>query len=178
MTTMTSLKRLTLTGLFAALCCILPVAFHAAGIGSALSPIHIPVLMCGLVCGGWYGLVCGIIGPILSCVLSGMPPVDKLIYHLPELMVYGFLAGCLMKRLSVKKHLPRLYLSLVSAMVAGRIAGGVAKTLFYFGTGKSITLAALVSGYFVTALPGILCHLVVIPILVMTLYKARMICLD
>ena len=74
MTTMTSSKRMTLCAACIALCYVLPIAFHSVGLGGALSPMHIPVLLCGLICGSGAGLLCGLIGPVLSSLLSGMPP--------------------------------------------------------------------------------------------------------
>ena len=172
---MSSVKKATVTALCIALCYVLPVVFHATGLGSAFSPMHIPVLLCGLVCGSGYGMFCGIAGPVLSSVLSGMPTVTQLIYFLPELTVYGFVTGLMMKLVRTKKLMVDLYISLAVAMLLGRLMGGVAEALFYLGSGQSFTVAAVAAGYFVTTIPGIICHLIVIPILVTTLMKARLI---
>ncbi len=172
---MTNAKKMTIGALCLALCCVLPTAFHSMGLGSAFSPMHIPVLLCGLVCGPVYGLICGCLGPVLSSLITSMPGPQMLISMVPELMTYGLVAGLLMKFVRTGKTLADLYISLGAAMLAGRIVGGIAKALFYMGTGEAFTLALWVSGYFVTALPGILCHLVVLPVLVMTLHRARLI---
>ena len=172
---MSSVKQATITALCIALCYVLPVVFHATGLGSAFSPMHIPVLLCGLVCGSGYGIFCGIAGPVLSSVLSGMPTVTQLIYFVPELIVYGFLTGLMMKLVRTKKLVADLYISLAVAMLGGRLVGGIAEALFYLGSGQTFTLAAVAAGYFVTTIPGIVCHLIVIPILVTTLMKARLI---
>lgn len=172
---MSSVKQATITALCIALCYVLPVVFHATGLGSAFSPMHIPVLLCGLVCGSGYGIFCGIAGPVLSSVLSGMPTVTQLIYFVPELIVYGFVTGLMMKLVRTKKLVADLYISLAVAMLAGRLVGGIAEALFYLGSGQAFTLAAVAAGYFVTTIPGIICHLIVIPILVTTLMKARLI---
>lgn len=172
---MTSIKRATITAACIALCYILPLVFHAVGAGSVFSPMHIPVLLCGLICGSGYGLFCGIAGPVLSSVLSGMPTMPQLIYFVPELMVYGFVTGLMLRLVHTQKLLPDLYIALVTAMVAGRIVGGVAQALFYLGSGQSFTVAAIAAGYFVSTLPGIVCHLIAIPVLVTTLMKARLI---
>ena len=172
---MSSVKKATITALCIALCYVLPVVFHATGLGSAFSPMHIPVLLCGLVCGSGYGIFCGIAGPVLSSVLSGMPTVTQLIYFVPELTVYGFVTGLMMKLVRTKKLVVDLYISLAVAMFAGRLVGGIAEALFYLGSGQTFTLAAVAAGYFVTTIPGIICHLIVIPILVTTLMKARLI---
>lgn len=175
MNQMSSIKRATITAVCIALCYILPLVFHALGAGSVFSPMHIPVLLCGLICGCGYGAFCGIAGPVLSSVLSGMPTATQLIYFVPELMVYGFVTGLLMKLVHTRKLLPDIYIALFTAMLSGRIVGGIVEALFYLGSGRPFTIAALAAGYFVTTLPGIICQLIVIPILVTTLMKARLI---
>ena len=171
---MSSVKRATITAVCIALCYILPLVFHAVGAGSVFSPMHIPVLLCGLICGSGHGVFCGVAGPVLSSVLSGMPTATQLIYFVPELMIYGFVTGLMMKLVHTKKLLPDLTISLITAMLIGRIVGGVAEAMFYLGSGQAFTIAVIAAGYFVTTLPGILCHLIIIPILVTTLMKARL----
>lgn len=175
MNTMSSIKRTCICAVCVALCCVLPQAFHAVGLGSALSPMHIPVLLCGMICGGSYGLICGIAGPLLSSVLTGMPPVSALVSMVPELAVYGLTAGLLIGLLRTKNLYADLYIALGGAMILGRVAGGIAKALFYTGTGEAFTLAVWVSSYFVSAMPGIICHLILVPVLVLVLMKARLI---
>ena len=170
---LTSVKRLVICALCTALCYVLPLAFHALTLGNALSPLHIPVLLCGLVCGPAYGVFCGIVGPVLSSVLSGMPPATGLISMVPELAVYGLVCGLLMKWVRTGKVLPDLYISMVPAMLAGRIVGGIAKALFLLGTGGSYSLAMFVSSYFVGSVPGIILHLILVPAVALTLEKAR-----
>ena len=172
MNRLSSAKRICITAVCVALCCVLPMAFHSVGLGSALSPMHIPVLLCGIVCGGLPGLACGILGPILSSVLTGMPPVPMLIRMVPELIFYGLAAGLAMKYIRTGKAIADLYISLVIAMVLGRIAGGIASALFFMGSGEAFTIAAWASSYFVTAVPGIVAHLVLVPVLALTLTKA------
>lgn len=170
-----SAKQLTLCAVCIALCCVLPTAFHSFGLGTTFSPIHIPVLLCGMLCGGWYGLFCGIAGPILSSLITSMPPAAGLVSMVPELAVYGLVAGLGMRFIRTKHLFADMYISLGSAMVLGRIVGGIAKALFYMGNGEGFTLAAWATSYFVATLPGIIAHLIVIPILVFTLTKAKVI---
>ncbi len=172
---MSATKRICITAICLALCCVLPMAFHAVGLGTAFSPMHIPVLLCGIVCGPVYGLVCGLAGPVLSSIATSMPGPTMLVSMVPELMTYGLAAGLLMKFVRTGKVYADLYLSLGAAMVLGRIIGGVAKMLLYMGSGESFTLAMWLSGYFVTAIPGIVCHLVLVPLLVLSLTKAKLI---
>ena len=168
-------KRICIGAVCIALCYILPLAFHAFGAGSAFSPMHIPVLLCGLICGGSYGFFCGIVGPILSSVLSGMPPATALISMIPELCVYGLLTGLLMKFIRTGKAAADIYLSLVPAMLAGRIVGGIANALFYLGKSGTYSLTLWASSYIVGSLPAIISHLIFVPLLVLVLTKVGLI---
>lgn len=170
-----TVKQLCVCGICIALCYVLPVALHAVGLGSVLSPMHIPVLLCGLICGGSYGMVCGLVGPVLSSILSGMPPVTSLVFMVPELVVYGLVSGLCMRFVRTGKTVADLYISQVSAMVLGRVVGGVVKALFFLGKGQSFGIAAWASGYFITSAPGIVAHLVLIPPLVLVLMGAGVI---
>ena len=172
---MSSIKKICITAIMIALCTILPILFHMAALGSAFAPMHIPVLLCGLICGSWYGACCGLIGPIISSLLTGMPAPTILISMVPELITYGIITGLLMRIVRTGIRSADLYISLVTAMLAGRIVAGIAKALLYMSNGESFTLALWISSHFVTALPGIICHLIVVPLLMMALYKARQI---
>lgn len=172
--TMSSAKRITLCAVCIALCYALPIAFHSVGLGSALSPMHIPVLLCGLVCGGGSGLICGIVGPILSSVLSGMPPMTMLVRMLPELCVYGLTGGLAMKYIRTGNSAADVYISQIIAMIAGRIVGGIATAIFFTVTSGVYSLGLWVTSYFVEAVPGIVAHLVLVPVLVLSLQKAKL----
>lgn len=170
-------RRITLCAVCIALCYVLPVAFHAVGLGSVLSPMHIPVLLCGLVCGAGYGLICGIVGPLLSSLLSGMPGPMGLMTMIPELMVYGLTAGLIMKLVRSRSLCADIYITLISAMVLGRIAGGIAQVIVIkcLLIDQAFGIAIWFNSYFVGTLPGIICHLILIPLLVLTLTKAKVI---
>ena len=172
---MTSIRKICVTAIMIALCSILPVMFHMAGLGSTFAPMHIPVLLCGLICGSWFGLGCGVIGPVISSLLTGMPGPTVMVSMVPELMTYGVITGLLMRFVRTGKFSADVYISLTAAMLAGRIVAGIAKALFYMGTGTPYSLSLWISGHFVTALPGIACHLILIPILMMALRRAKLI---
>lgn len=168
-------KRITLCAVCIALCYVLPIAFHAVGLGSILSPMHIPVLLCGLICGGGYGALCGIVGPVLSHLLSGMPGAMMLPRMIPELCVYGLVGGLALKYIHTKHFTADIYISLILAMIAGRIVGGIATAIFYTVTTGVYSIALWATSYFVESVPGIVAHLVIVPVLVLTLHKARLI---
>ena len=173
MTTMTPVKRMTLAAVCIALCVVLPIAFHAIpDAGSVFLPMHIPVLICGMICGWPYGFLCGLMGPLLSSVLTGMPPAAFLPAMMVECGVYGMTTGLVLKYVHTGKTYGDLYMALITAMVAGRVVSGIAKALIF---SPGMALSAWVTASFVTALPGILIQLVLLPILVSTLMKARVI---
>lgn len=173
MTTMTPVKRMTLAAVCIALCVVLPIAFHAIpDAGSVFLPMHIPVLICGMICGWPYGFLCGLMGPLLSSVLTGMPPAAFLPAMMVECGVYGMTTGLVLKYVHTGKTYGDLYIALITAMVAGRVVSGIAKALIF---SPGMALSAWVTASFVTALPGILIQLVLLPILVSTLMKARVI---
>lgn len=171
---LTYVKKAIITAACIALSVVLPMAFHSIpNAASILSPIHIPVLLCGLLCGWEFGLLCGLAGPLLSSLLTGMPPLPYLPPMLVELATYGLLAGLLMKLIRTKHLYADLYISLAAAMLGGRLLAGAAKALI-FAAGE-YTVAAWTAAYFVASWPAILLQLALIPSLVFALEKARLI---
>ena len=162
-----NLINMALAAMFLALALVLP--FVTAGIpqiGNALCPMHIPVLLCGFVCGPWYAVGVGFIAPLLRFALFGMPPIMPIgIAMCFELAAYGLVSGLMYKYLPKKK--PYIYVSLIGAMLIGRGVWGAARTVLY-GLGKSeFGFAAFISGAFTTAIPGIIIQIILIPLLVM-----------
>ena len=162
--------RLTTTALCIALGLLLPTIFHVfgTGVGTALLPMHIPVLLCGLLCGWQYGAACGILVPLLSSILTGMPPIFPIgASMMVELCAYGLITGILYQTLH-----GNLYLSLIGAMLGGRAIYGVVNAIFMGVAGKPYGFTAFLSGAFLTAWPGIVLQLIAVPLLVFTLQKS------
>ena len=160
-----------LAAMFLALALVLPLLTgQLQQLGNAICPMHIPVLLCGFICGPWYGLIIGFIAPLLRFLIFSMPPIMPIGISMSfELAVYGLTAGLMYKYLPIKK--PYIYLSLISAMLAGRIVWGAARTVLY-GLGKApFGFAAFIAGAFTNAVPGIILHIILIPILVMAYEK-------
>ena len=171
----TSVKNICICAMCIALCYAMPLAFHMVGLGSTFCPIHLPVLLCALLCGPVWGIVCGICGPLLSSVLTGMPPANALVTMIPELVTYGAVCGLMMKLVHTRSTIADLYISLITAMVAGRVVAGLVSALFYMGNAGAYSIALWISGYFVTPLPGILLQLATVPGLVFALEKTRVV---
>ena len=171
---MKQVKYLVMTALCVTLGVVLPVTLHAIpNAGSILLPMHIPVLLCGLVCGPVYGLACGILAPLLSSLITSMPPMAMLPSMICELAVYGLVAGILIRVIKTRYNIANLYLSLLGAMLIGRVIYGALNSLIFRAGEYSLQL--WLTGAFVTALPGIAIQLVLLPVLVLALQKARLV---
>lgn len=171
---MSNVKKSIITAVCIALCYLVPLLFHGIqNAGQIFCPMHIPVYICGLVCGWPFGLLCGIAGPLLSSALSGMPPIAILPQMMVELAIYGAVAGFVMKLVHTRNIYADLYISLIAALVSGRVLSGIVKALI-FARG-SYGMAAWVSGSVVTSWPGTLLHLILIPSIVFALMKAHLI---
>lgn len=166
-------KNLVFTAVCVALCLVLPMAFHAIpNAGQVMLPMHIPVLLCGLICGWPFGMVCGLLGPFLSSVITGMPPAAMLPSMMVECGVYGLASGLLMKYVRTGKPGADLYISLISAMALGRIAAGFAKAWIFT---PGVSPFAWVTTSLVTGIPGIVLQLAVLPLVLAALTRARLI---
>lgn len=167
----TDIKKLTLSAMFLALAFVMPfLTGQIPQIGAMLCPMHIPVLLCGFFCGGPWGLAIGFVAPILRSFILGMPPMfPKAICMAFELATYGFVAGVLHNRLPKKKGY--VYVTLLTAMVLGRIVWGIVMFVCMGLDVSKFGFAAFISGAVTTALPGIVLQIVVIPILVISLSR-------
>lgn len=169
-----SIRKMVLAALFLAIGMFLPfLTGQIPQIGSALLPLHLPALLCGYVCGWPYGLAVGFILPLLRCLLFGMPPFFTALAMAFELAAYGCMAGFLYRLLPKKPGY--LYISLVGAMITGRVVWGVVRSLLSGASESGFTWAMFMSGAVLNAIPGIILQLILVPILVMTLQKLHLI---
>ena len=170
--------RLVVSALCLALAYVLPfLTGQIPEIGSMLLPMHIPVLLCGFICGWHWGLGVGVIAPLFRSLTLGMPVFfPKALCMAFELGTYGLICG-IMHRLLPKKK-PYIYVSLLSAMVVGRIVWGIV-TAICLGAGENaFTFSAFIAGAITNAVPGIIVQIVLIPILVMLLENKKVLGLN
>lgn len=169
-----STQKLVLAGFCLALCLALPfLTGQIPQIGGALSPMHIPVLLCGYLCGWRYGAAVGFIAPPLRFLLFGMPPIFPTGVAMAfELATYGLVTGLLHRRM--RRGPAGVYLTLVVAMLAGRLVWGAARAVLSGVSGSAFTWAMFLAGAFVNALPGIVCHIALIPLIVLGLERAKL----
>ena len=159
-----------------ALCQVLPLLTgQIPQISQLFSPMHIPVLLAGFLCGPWWALAVGFIAPPLRHVLFHIPAYPTFVAMAFELATYGLVSGLLYRKLPRKT--PYIYVTLIVAMIVGRIVSGLANVVLYSLGAKegTYTLAMFLSAHFVKAWPALILHIVLIPVVVLALQRARII---
>lgn len=168
-------RKIVLAGFFIALGFILPLATaQIPAIGSKLLPMHLPVLIGGFICGGPVGLIIGFILPLFRSAIYTMPPMFPIAIAMAfELAVYGLATGVLYRILPKNKK--NIYISLIGAMILGRITWGIASACLYSFMAKAFTIEMFIAMGFVNALPGIIIQIILVPVIVLALDKAGLI---
>ena len=177
---MSKTKNLVLAGLFVALTMLFPVIFgQIPGLNWTFLPMHLPVLIAGFVCGWKYGALVGFIAPLLSLLTGHQSSLVSAIPMALELAVYGLLTGLIYLILTNKNVnlVANVYISLIISMLGGRIVYGIIKyAIVTMGISQSpYSFELFIAGTFIKVIPGIILQLVLIPILVITLKKAKLI---
>lgn len=169
-----TIRSMTVSALCLALCMVLPLLTgQIPQIGNMLSPMHLPVMLCGFICGWPWALLIGLIAPPLRFLLFGMPPLfPSGLGMMAELAVYGAAVGLLYRALPKKPVF--LYAALGIAMILGRFAWGLVRwTLMLFGSG-AFTFQMFLAGALLNAWPGILLQLLVIPPVILALNRNKL----
>ncbi len=144
-------------------------------IGQMLCPMHIPVFLCGLIVGWKYGLVIGFLLPFTRSVLFGMPPLFPMAVSMAfELATYGFVSGFLYEH-SRWQCVKALYRCMIPAMILGRLVWGIVSFILYGISGSAFTWSMFLSGALLTAIPGIILQLILIPVIMVALNRARLV---
>lgn len=161
-----------LSSLFLALALVLPfITGQLQQLGSMLLPMHLPIMLCGFICGSKYGLSVGIIAPLLRSFLFSMPLLyPNAIAMSVELAAYGFFCGFFFEQ-SHWKCLTRVYCSLLSAMVIGRILWGI--TMSFILQTSGFTWQIFLTQSLFNAIPGIILQLIFIPSILLFLRKTH-----
>lgn len=169
-----TVKNLTLSAMFLALCMILPfITGGVPRIGNAISPMHIPVLICGFVCGWQYGAAVGFIAPLMRSLLFSMPTMYPIAVSMAfELAAYGLLCGLLYKAFPKKNVY--IYPALIISMLGGRAVWGIARYIMAGLSGSEFSMAMFVAGAFTQAVPAIICHILLVPPVVMAFKKTKL----
>lgn len=168
-----SILNITLSGLFLALAIILPfITGNIKEIGNMLCPMHIPVFLCGYICGKKNGLIIGVISPILRSLIFGLPPIYPTATAMAiELACYGFVCSFIFDLLTKKNINYKLstFISLIISMILGRIVWGISMSiLLLFDGSLQFSLKIFLVSSFANAWLGIIFQFIIIPIIVIT----------
>lgn len=165
-----SVKKLTAAALLLALGMALPTLIHSIGAGPSMLPLHIPVLLGGLLLGAPCGAALGLLLPYLSSITSGMPPLFPTAVAMSlELCAYGVMTGILYRKLRWN-----VYPALIVSMLLGRAVSGLANAFLLGVSGGAYTMQAFLSASFIAGLPGIALQIAAVPLLIILLEKSRL----
>lgn len=169
-------KKLTLSAMFIALGIVLPFfTGQIPAIGNMLLPMHIPVFLCGLICGWQYGLVIGFVLPLMRSVVFGMPVLFPTAISMAfELAAYGFVSGFIYGH-SRWQCVVALYRSIIAAMVTGRVVWGVVQIVLLGISGGAFTWKMFMAAAFFNAIPGIILQLILIPTVMVALNRTGLV---
>lgn len=135
-------------------------------IGEIILPMHFPVILVGVLAGPYAGLITGLMGPLASSLLIGMPAMVKLPFMMIELGVYGLVAGL------IRNTRLNMVLKVLIAQLAGRVIRALAIIIAVSGFGNpNLEIAAIIPGY-VKGIIGIALELALIPLIMWGINKA------
>ncbi len=171
-----TLAQLLYSATFLSLALLLPfLTAQVKVLGAALCPMHIPVIICGFVCGPFWGMVVGAAAPLLRAFMFGMPTAFPDAFAMAfELAVYAFVAGMLYKKL--KKNIFMTYVTLLASMVSGRLVWSLVMVVIAL-IGKldePISFALIWSSTVTGSIWGIVLQIVAIPPIISVLKQNRL----
>ena len=171
----TRLRNLVLAAFFLALGFVLPMLTgQIPSIGKMLLPMHIPVFLCGLICGWKYGGIVGFTLPLLRSLIFSVPVMYPTAIAVAfEMAVYGIVAGLLFAR-TRQKRMIAVYLSMFPAMLLGRLVRCLAEIILLGLQGGTFVFQVFFSTTIVNAVPGILLQLFLVPAVMTILIKTNL----
>lgn len=166
-----TVRELVLCAFFIALGLVLPfITAQIQVVGQMLLPMHIPAFLCGLICGPWYGLICGLVTPVLRSSLFSMPPMFPTAIAMScELAVYGLVTGLIFNKSRMTSVLS-VYEAMIPAMIAGRAVSGLVNWALL---GANYNWKIFIAANFTSGIPGIILQLILIPLVVGALCKSK-----
>ncbi|MDH7602213.1 MAG: ECF transporter S component [Armatimonadota bacterium] len=163
-----SARDLCIGGLFGALGVAVPVLFHAVGLGKTFLPMHLPVLVCGLLVSPLVAFAVGVITPVVSSALTGMPPL------VPTAVLMTLELGTLAVTASVCYQLLRLptVLAVAVALVATRAIGALELFALAPVMGLKANLSVYLTQSVLMCLPGLILQLTAAPLVMASINRA------
>lgn len=166
---------LVLSALFLAIGIVLPIfTGQIPQVGKTLLPMHLPVLLCGLICGWQYGGAVGFVLPFLRYAMFGVPPMPNGVAMAFELATYGIIVGVLYSR-SRWQCVIALYRALLTAMVGGRLVWAAARAVMTGVASVPFTWEIFLADAFLNAIPGVILQLILIPALMVALHRTGLV---
>ncbi len=168
-----TVENIVYTAMFISLGVVLPfITAYVPNLGKMLLPMHIPVLLCGIICGAKYGFFCGSILPIFRSLLLAAPPLypDAIVMTF-ELAAYGTAIGIMYRRSKLRQPL-KIYVCLILSMLLGRLVWAAARTVLRGIGSIDFSFKLFVSMGFIKAFPGIVLQLILIPATVLLYEKS------
>ena len=161
---MKPIHKSVLSAMFLAVGIVLPfLTGQIPQIGNLLLPMHFVVFLCTYICGWQYGTSIGFILPLLRSFMFGAPVMYPTAVAMSfELCVYGLVAGVIYQK-AKRRNILVIYLSMITAMVCGRVVWGLIQLLLLGIKSQVFTFEMFVLAAFINALPGILLQLILIP---------------
>jgi thiamine transporter ThiT len=171
------IKKIIIASSCIAVAIVFAAVVHLVGgqpLGKIISPMHIPVFICGLILGWKYGLLVGILTPLVSYMFRGIPPI------LPtglgmclELGTYGFISGLISEKVRFSnKSLLNIYLALIIGMLLGKIVYGLYCTIYFPLNSIPWSFKLFITSLFVEPFIGIIIQLYSIPFVVYGIKKS------
>ena len=166
-----TILKITYSAFCLALAMVLPfLTMQIPQIGKMLGPMHIAIILCGFLCGAPYGAIVGFVAPLLRSVCFGMPIMfPDAVGMAFELCAYGLLTGLFYK--IFPKKIPYIYLSLILSMLGGRAVWGVARYIISGFASTEFSFSMFLAGAFTKSIPGIILHIVLVPVIIIALRK-------
>lgn len=171
---LSNIKKLALSAMFLALGIILPIfTMQIKEIGDTLLPMHMPIMLCGLICGAKFGFATGLVLPFMRSLLFSMPPMyPNAVWMSLELATYGLVIALSFKTFK-RKNVFALYVSLISSQIAGRLVWGISKTVLLGISGKPFGLEMFLIGGFVDSALGIALQLILVPSIMLLVKNSK-----
>jgi len=166
------IKKIVYAAVFLAVALVLPfVTGQIPEMGQALCPMHLPVMLCGFLLGTPWGAAVGFIAPLLRMLIFGMPQMPMALAMMFELAAYGALCGLM--HFVLPKKIPFIFLSLVTAMVGGRVVLAFVNFIISGFKGTEFSFFPYLLANVTTAIPGLILQIILIPMLVIVFEKLK-----
>ncbi len=156
-----NIHNLTLAVVFSALGMVLPPLFHLLGLGSMFMPMYIPLAIGSFMLTARNALMIGMLTPLLSALITGMPP-----FYPPVAFLMMAQLGVFCTAISLLRH--RLRVPVLPALLAAiALDRAVMVTAYYFVAPLFSVSFGVLSAYdLLKSTPGILIMIVLVPVAV------------